>query len=193
MRLARIDAQPTRFTPWRRACPVQTLNKSSRSNPCLCRASWEFATFFAANQQSGPFLILFCVALYYLYREKLFHLLKFGGLDDGLFFLGKECDLALGTDHAIIKHRVRPEPTGGNDVAFLAGHFVEEAYESVGIVAGLPGVLDAELVGFGFVIAAHSEQVEVERESQAVEAVLQGVIGTDAGGAARQDDRGDLS
>src|SRR6516225_8079681 len=148
-----------------------------------------FATFLAANQESGTLRVQLFIALHDLNCEKLLHLFKFGRLDDRLLLLRKKRDLTLGMHHAVVEKGMRAEPACSYDISFLAGHLVEEAYETVGIVSGLPGVLNAELVRFGLIIAAHAEQVEVDSESQAVEPVLQGVICRDAARSSGQDDR----
>src|SRR5437660_12713635 len=58
----------------------------------------------------------------------------------------QEHNLAFRLNHPLIERRMCSEPTNAIDVALLCRHFVEETDETTRIVAGIPSVLDSELI-----------------------------------------------
>lgn len=84
--------------------------------------------------------------------------LKLVGIDTQVVFAGQVFDLAEGGDNAGEEGRMGAEPTGRLDVALLAGHLIEESDEAAWIVACVPAILDAELIGFGFEFAVDAEE-----------------------------------
>ena len=63
------------------------------------------------------------------------------------------------------------------DIALFAGHLIEKTDKSFRIVAGVPGVLGPQLIRFLLIVAAHSQQGQIQDHTQTEKAVLQGVIG----------------
>jgi hypothetical protein len=79
------------------------------------------------------------------------------------------------------QHRLRHLGVG---IRHVVAELVEERDEAFGIVADLPGVLHAELIGILLIFVADAEQRQVERHVQPEEAVLQGVISFESDRAA---------
>jgi len=77
------------------------------------------------------------------------------------------------------------KPARPLDVALCGRHFVEEPNEPARVVAAVPGVLGAQLVGFQFKLTAHSQKIEAEDEAEPLEAVLQRIVGSNAERATR--------
>ena len=116
------------------------------------------------RQQQAGSVFFFFVRLLLHSGKFLLHFLEGRALLGQSLLRREKHGLALSVDHALIERGVVIEPADPVNVAFLGGHLVEKAHETAGIVARVPGVLDAELVGLQFIFAADAQQLEVQHQ-----------------------------
>src|SRR5262249_13744639 len=108
-------------------------------------------------------------------------------------FLGEKHDLALGIRHPLVERWMSPKPAHAVDIAFLRRDLVKELSEAIRTVTAVPGILNSQLVSFALIVATDPEQLQVQHETQAVEPVLQRVIGSDPRYPSGQHKSSDLS
>src|SRR5689334_23688033 len=81
---------------------------------------------------------------------------------------------------------MRAKPTCAVHVTLTGRNFVKEPNETTGVIAAVPGILHSKLVGFEFIVAAYAKEIQIEDQTEAVEAILQGVVRANACDAAGQ-------